>query len=248
MKVLDLDLDFFLDRAATRIDHYTRDRLPEQDYSPWGAYEVECFLEKQCGLSPAHPIMGKFFKYHHEVFYFWRDIIARGQLKIPFEVVHIDAHADFGLGDTSYFYLLCELLHKDISCRLTPEEGAEKLNPGNFLAFAIACRWINKIVYVKHPDNYRIDIAEFYFENCQTDSGYIQLKSYHIKSLRENLHDIRRLPPTALEPKVPICITTLQDFKESTNYDFVCLTQSQGYTPKSSDELLPIIKKYIQTF
>jgi hypothetical protein len=37
-------------------------------------------------------------------------MIEQKIIKVPFELVHIDAHADLGLGDYSYKYIMIELL------------------------------------------------------------------------------------------------------------------------------------------
>ncbi len=101
MRILDLDLDFFLDNIA----HWEEEdgsRLSDTQYSPWTEEEVRGFLEKQCGLSPNAQINGRFITHHHEAFLFWRELILKEQLTTPFEIVHVDAHSDTGLSRVQY--------------------------------------------------------------------------------------------------------------------------------------------------
>ena len=95
MRVLNIDLDFFLNDIA----YFSHDkiRLSSDEYRPWSEIELRFFLEHNCGLS--QPIPGKIIVHHHDAFPFWRSLIEKNQLNYPFELVHIDGHADLGLGD-----------------------------------------------------------------------------------------------------------------------------------------------------
>jgi hypothetical protein len=85
---------------------------------------------------------------HQDAFFTWRRWLGCGALVQPFEVVHIDAHADLGLGEGGWVYLLSELLALPLEKRTDPRVGAGALNSANYLAFAIANRWIRKLTYV----------------------------------------------------------------------------------------------------
>ena len=50
MKVLDLDLDFFLNGVAYFKDDDGK-RLDSKFYKPWSQSQVRSFLEQKCGLS-----------------------------------------------------------------------------------------------------------------------------------------------------------------------------------------------------
>lgn len=58
MKILDIDMDFFLDNIA----HWENglDRLNDAEYKPWLEEEFREFLEKRCLLSRKNPIKGRF--------------------------------------------------------------------------------------------------------------------------------------------------------------------------------------------
>ena len=108
MRILDLDLDFFVRPVHNWMP--SEERLSESEYTCASPDEVEAFLEQQCGLSKTDRIPGRLCEEHVEAFDTWSEWIAAGTLTTPFEVVHVDAHADMGLGDSSYIYLLDELL------------------------------------------------------------------------------------------------------------------------------------------
>ena len=63
-------------------------------------------LEDHCGLDRARPVPGRLVTDHFEAFLFWQELVRCGALDIPFDVVHVDAHADLGSGDAGYVYLM----------------------------------------------------------------------------------------------------------------------------------------------
>ena len=69
MKVLDLDMDFFLTDACPLAP--LGERPPESCARPYGDEQVIAFLEEQCGLSRAHPVPGRIFDTHDKALDFW---------------------------------------------------------------------------------------------------------------------------------------------------------------------------------
>jgi len=230
MKLLDIDLDFFLNKIV--FWKKNNKRLNEKEYIPWKKEKVIDFLENQCGLSVDNKIKGRVIKKHHEAFYFWKELIYKGELTTPFEVVHIDAHADLGLGDLSYKYIMEELLHKPVDKRDNPKYLCE----GNYLAFSIANRWISKLTYITHPKGGN-DLLKEHFMNYDINSGYIQMKKM------KDAHNPDSI--ISLEPKVKFEKIAHTDFKNTEDFDYIVLAISPRYTPKRADALIPVFKKYI---
>lgn len=145
--VLDIDLDFFVWPAAYSPPWAAR--MPS-DAVQWLASEsdVRRFLESQCGLSHERRPLARCVRKHDDAFDTWKDWLAGGTLTAPFQVVHVDAHADLGLGDAGYIYLLTELLALPVAERSNPLRGPDGMGEGNYLAFALANRWISELVYV----------------------------------------------------------------------------------------------------
>ena len=112
MRVLDLDMDYFMKSVATFIGESETDRLPEDDYGDyvWTEREVRDFLENNLGLSKGNKIRGRVVAGHNESLFFWRELIEKGELTTPFDVIHVDSHADSGLGYRTWAHILDYLL------------------------------------------------------------------------------------------------------------------------------------------
>lgn len=243
MRILDLDLDFFLDEIA----HWQNGsgRLNDQDFTPWTEEVVRAFLEEQCGLSMANKVRGRFVKHHHEAFYFWRELILAGNLEAPFEVVHVDAHSDTGFGDSGFLYVANNLLHLPPQERINPDQ----LYAGNYIIKAIACRWVSNIVFVLHP-KWNNDIPRFHMKDLKSVSGHtsgqFQLKKYDPTLLNVFTFDqIDDITPLGLEPEVPFSLVEQSRYVEDLPFDYIVLSHSPEYTPPSADALIPIIMEYI---
>jgi len=246
MIILDIDLDFFLGYIINypkleRPDDYKNIAVNKKE-------EVIKFLEERCNLEKDRKIKGKFLATHDELFYWFRNLIERKLLNVPFEIIHIDAHADLGLGNSSYKYIMTELLHKPVSERVNPKKNErDGLSESNFLAFSIACRWINKITYVFHPRIIKsnIDTGWIHMKNFDVNSGAIQLKKIQLEEYEKHSLDISSCSILELEPEVPIDLIEANSFFTKDKLNYVFLTHSPKYTPREADKLIPVIMEYI---
>ncbi len=186
MQILDIDLDFFQDGRFMFLADDEGKRVSAEEARPWKKEKVITFLENNCGLKMQQKIKGKIFTHHHEVFYELRELIKRCKLKIPFELNHIDAHADLGMGDASWAYIMGELIHKPLIERSDPkQECYYGLGFTNYLSFAIANRWIKELNFIIneqwHDDIPRSFLAEDDIPSIIPFGRYnftIQLKKY----------------------------------------------------------------------
>lgn len=245
MVILDIDLDFFLNDI---IHNPKKVRQSNSYIDVWKTKEVTNFLEKRCNLSRNIKIKGKLLKTHDELFYCFKKMIEQKIINVPFELVHIDAHADLGLGDCSHKYIMTELLHKPVIDRLNPKKGGwEGLSEVNFLAFSIACRWINKLTYVHHPriTKQNLDIAESIKKDFDFNSSAIQLKKISLEEFERNSWNISNCKVLELEPEVPVNLIETNDFYAKNEFEYIFLTHSPKYTPPKADKLIPIILEYI---
>jgi len=241
-RILDIDLDFFLNRVSdSREDNK---RLDKNKYHPWRKDRLRSFLENRCNLSRANPIRGKIVKDHHQAFFFWKELIQTKNIDIPFELVHIDAHSDLGVADWGWIYLTSILLHKPFEERMDPDESMLfGINEANYLAFALACRWIKKLTFILHP-NWENDLINVYFKDFDITSGYIQLKKYNKEELFSKGFE-EDLLPLDIEPEIPVEFVPLLEFKSSQPFTILTLSKSKTFTPKSSDRLIKVVKNYI---
>jgi hypothetical protein len=242
MRILDIDLDFFLNEVA----YFTGEGRRSNDYLPWNEQDVRSFLEDRCHLVRGKRVKGRYIARHHEAFFFWRELLQSGQLQAPFEVIHIDAHADLGMGDSGYIYLMTEVLHWDVAQRAVPEAGSDELNEGNYLAFAIACRWISRLTYVAHP-RASDDLMWLHFKDFEPRTGILQLRPCTMRQLDKYLPPREKRPRRpSTEPEVPFVRISGDAFSTVDPFSFVVLCHSHDFTPPASDALVPVIREYIE--
>jgi hypothetical protein len=240
-RVLDLDLDFFLTDAAI-LRGPDDGRLDGADFPPWPLEQVLAFLHERCGLTD--PLPGFVVENHGELFTRWREAIDAGLLQAPFHVTHVDAHADLGLGDSGYVYLMTSLLFEKPEDRRHPNTGEGGLGDGNYLAFAIACRWLAELVYVFNDGGGGDDVLPYLMEGFDPRARSIQLASVASRrELSENLMTPENLTVDHREPTVPFTATGWQDFQADQPFDFICLARSPAFTPPEADAIFDEIRR-----
>jgi len=231
MRFLDLDLDFFLDKNAYS-SGYDGGRLGP-DYKPWSVSRVRHFIEDRCALSTGSPIQGRIVERHDGVLEFWRTLIRSNRLKIPFEVIHIDAHPDLWVGDI--IYRTSDLLHFNLERGLTVLEN-KSIHAGNYLTFGIAYGWVGSLTWVS------------LFKSAKD----ITQRDGDAKSvlLRENSSDkcalAIRLPARERERSVCFKVLHWRNFRTSEKFDYMALSKSPDFTPPTSDRLVDIIEEYMK--
>jgi hypothetical protein len=236
MRILDIDLDFFVNGTANWRP-VGSGRLDADEYPPWSTEEAFTFLRDGCKLTD--PIPGWVVENHGELFGKWAAAIDDGSLTTPFSVIHVDAHSDLGLGDATYIPLLTEVLF------LSPEErlprATELVNDGNYLAFAIGCRWLSDLTLVRNGagGGRPGDLFPYYMENLDSDN--IKMEAMTREQLDRRMHD-RPYEASSAEPAVPLRHMAWSEFASSELFDLVCLARSPEYTPVELDPLFDEIR------
>lgn len=246
LRILDVDIDLFVNEPAYWCQ--AGERLSSDTYWTWSESEVRIFLEGACGLRRTHRIPGRLVDNHHEVFHIWRNLIESGKVEAPFEVVHPDLHADLGLGDPGWVYLMSEVLHLPIEERTNPKVGWEYMNAGNYLAFAAACGWLSKLTYAHHPQGGN-DAMHFHFKNFDVASNEIELKRCPLERLKSLLDPEPSYANFGVEqrgPTLPFQKISCLDYRAEQFFDYVFFARSPEFTPVESDLLLPILQEYIE--
>lgn len=236
MKVLDFDLDFFLADCCELALPGERPEL--LGHEPWSEEKVRDFLEKNCGLNKNKRLPGRVFETHDLALLFWEELIQNGKLTLPFDVTHVDAHSDLGIGKPGPAFVLNSVLPLETAKRVDIERyyAMQQLDEANYLLFAIAFRWISSLENVRNPKSRR-DIPEFAFMDAAKGSySHIKLSSF-VSRLYERQN--------GEEPLVPF--TVFDDWREYSGegFDYVSVAVSPRYSPKEADKLLPIIAEYI---
>jgi hypothetical protein len=92
-----------------------------------------------------------------------------------------------------------------------------------------------------------------YFFNNDPGSGYIEMKALPPALVREancNPDPFRDIltaeRAVAVEPRVPFRLTPIEEYTAEAPFEVGFLCKSPGFTPRKSDELIPVIREYIQ--
>ena len=199
-RVLDLDLDFFVHGVEHWLDR-DHGRLDASEFPAWSVEDTLAFLHERCGLTGRLP--GFVVEHHGELFTRWGDAIDAGLLRAPFHLTHVDAHADIGLGDAGYMHLMTKLLFRAPEDRRDP---GEHLEDGNYLIFAVGCRWLSALDYIYNRDDDGDgpgDILGLVMEGRRHDADHIQLAAFSTRRELEDLVFGAPREPAWLEPRVP---------------------------------------------
>lgn len=264
MRVLDVDIDYFMECVANTPFSVT-ERLEESYYGNkvWKADKVRNFIENNIGLSKERKIPGRVITGHDEALYFWEELLNTEVLKEPFEVVHIDSHADLGLGCFTSDFLQSKFLTLPIETRRKIRDyeyngKIERINIGDYLLWGIAYRMISKIIYCSNPvergNDYCWDTLKDFKENLIWDkpvSNYIQLKynkNMEMPTYSSSLqYKESYLKGAIKDPEVELkIIPTIEDVQFDGDFDFAVIAQSPNYTPASADFILDIFREYIE--
>ena len=264
MKVLDLDMDYFMTLIASK-PFSCKERLEEEDYgnSVWAADKVRQFLERNLGLSKKHKIPGKIVSGHDEALFFWEKLINSKMLSDPFDVVHIDSHADLGLGVSSWNFLQSEFLEFSVESRRKIREykfcdEMKKINIGDYLLWAIAYKMVSSITYCANPHGDGNDyvwhtLKDFHEEHIGDEpiKNYIQLKYNKEMKMPEfdssDEYKRKYLQGAIKDPEVELLIIpTIESVSFDGDFDYAVMAQSPNYTPASADYILDIFREYIE--
>lgn len=235
MQVLDLDLDFFLSDCCPLAR--PGERPDPSCAKPWPQDAVIEYLERNLGLDAQRPIPGVVTETHDGALRFWKHCMETELLAKPFSVVHVDAHADLGIGRPGPGFVLNNVLGIPPQARDSFEKyyAQKQLDEANYLLFALAFRWIDSLTLVRDPFS-RPDLPAFAVRNGE---GYqpIRLQSF-VSDLFANSY--------GKEPEIPLRV-----FDDPLRYradgPFVCmnLARSPRYAPEAADALIPVIARYM---
>ena len=141
MRILDMDLDFFL--SDITYDSRPAERVSAEDVHPWSDEEAITFLNTKLGIVKGASVPLCVVRTHDLVFdelYSLHYPLHTRESISSFDIVHVDAHADLGFGDRSVSSAI-ELLDMKPEDRqrycpqalrtLDPDQTS--LNEGNYL-------------------------------------------------------------------------------------------------------------------
>ena len=251
MRILDMDLDFFL--SDITCDSNPAERVSDEEVRPWTDKEAITFLNTKLGIGKGASVPLYVVATHDLVFdelYSLHYPLNSRESISSFDIVHVDAHADLGFGDRSVSSVI-ELLDvkpgdRKLYCpqalrTLDPDQTS--LNEGNYLLYAMFHRMVNSISYIHHPNN---------------ECGYDVPKRIHPRKNALRLPRIRQehagkmIPSDCFpagyeveqgdrEPDVEFSLIDPDEPISVGPFDRAFLSLSPHFTPKASDELAKTI-------
>ncbi len=125
---------------------------------------------------------------------------------------------------------------------LAPPAGTTGLTEGNFLLFAIACRWINDLEYV-YGEGGGEDELFWAMQGFDRGADRVQLAAMTEPAFRDWNFGLGEGQPAIshLEPSVDYRSGRWEQFQADQPYDLVCLTRSPLYAPATADPLYEAI-------
>ena len=246
--ILDIDLDFFV--TPTVLGGPLPSRRPPVDrYRPWPVDDVRRFVEERLCIPRSRSVKGRFFEEHSKVYDY---LVGRGMSDI--KLVHCDAHADLGSGDSSFRYILEDLLALPVEARIAPRcGGGDRPSSGNWITFLIAARRVASVLFVTPPqwDKPRVqdDLPKIYFKDQDPQSGIIALP--HLRKngwenwVMDPMHRRFLQNVISFEPEVPFTRIPHSDYHGGSCPDLVLVTHSPLYVPETADCLLEVLCGYL---
>lgn len=267
MRVLDLDMDYFMREVVYNNDSEPTERLNEEEFGEcvWKEKEVRAFFNTNLGLSKDKPIPGRVFTEHKNALFFWEELVEKNMLKTPFEVVHIDSHADLSSGTATSSFLQSPFLTFSVETRkkIRNYEFAGKnvtISSGDYLLWAIGYKMISKLIYCTNPEsciadyplNIMKDFKEKLYYSKQITKNIIQLKYNKKMEILNDSKEIEEkrelfLRDCIVDPEVEMTIIpTIEAVNYNGNFDYISMAQSPNYTPESADYIMDIFQEYIK--
>ncbi|MBQ3080268.1 MAG: UPF0489 family protein [Clostridia bacterium] len=232
MRVLDIDLDFFLNDVCPFADEGSRPDVSGRE--PWDKERVSGFLTDNLGLKNTRPIPGRVFETHDGALFFWRDMMKQGALSAPFSVTHIDAHTDLGVAQRGYPFVKHNVLARspENRCDIDFYKEIRQLNEANYLSFALAFRWVGELINVRNPKS-KADMPK---EMLSGDGRFLHLESA-FPMLFEKKY--------GTEMYVPYFeYGDYRAFSAPEPFDFMSLAVSPRYSPAEADQLIDRIMAF----
>ena len=259
MRVLDIDLDLFLEDTCPLAPVGERPCL--EGHRPWSEADVRRFLEECCGLDRSRPIPGRVFDTHDKALYFWQERIADGTLTVPFAVTHADAHSDLGIGYPGTAPVLSGVLpvrfpeRTDVSRYL----ARKQLDEANYLLYALAFRYVSTLDNVRNLRSKK-DIPEKLWVRDDPSVSFADTSLYEREAFggapMHQRGSALRLTSFAAkltegingpEPVIPYRVYPDPfGYRAEGPFDFMTVAVSPRYAPAEADALLPVLTSYMR--
>lgn len=240
--IIDLDLDTFV-YPPVESGSDSHERAPSAKHKPSPRALVEFFYEEQLELKRASRTKGAIFDFHEQSYHWWRRLIFNGQLKLPFDVVHVDAHDDLLSGfEIAYFFEeWTSTLDRTNSLPL-------KLNSANYLGYAAANGWLRSLTWVRRSDT-KTEPVSWIFKDFSLALGILELKTFPKGGVAAaaNLLLAGQTPNNfSAIGEVPFVQVPFGRYKIPRPADFIFVARSPSFTPAESDANEDLIRERVE--
>jgi hypothetical protein len=239
--VIDLDLDIFV-HPPVEFGQDSDERAPSGKHKPSPRSFVEFFYQYQLQLMRSPRTKGAIFDFHEQSYQWWRQLILAGQLKVPFEVVHIDAHDDLLSGiETTYFF-------EEWTATLDKmKELPPRLNSANYLGHAVSNGWLSALTWVRRTDTTAKPIP-WIFKDFSSRSELLETKHFSkggVAAAAQLLLDGRMPRNVRVDIQTPFREIQFGEYRIARPADLVFVARSPSFTPIESDANEDLIRDRI---
>ncbi len=241
--VLSLDVDYFVN---PKVAGPRRGRPSDDTHVVRDIEHIIDFLATKCLVGVDNPVAGRAAIDHDAAFWAIRDWIRDDRLQIPFNLVHIDAHADLGFGDAGYSEILDDVIRRPLDQRAG---NLQHLSMGNWLSYAVANRWINEVQFLREPDPGRDpELIPHYFFGSP-DFSVMQMRpmiesQYMDAWDADHRRDFANLPTD--EPPVRWNQLGEDRFQLLAPPDFMFACLSPQFAPPNADRVFSLVRDAIR--
>lgn len=149
MSILDIDVDFFLDKVSTSVG--AGERLSSEEYSVWDVCEIRKFLRRALQNDETARVPAIVCERHDEVYHLCRIMQKNGLMDKSPWWIHVDAHDDVH-GDSDVLIEEASKLEYKEGYAITAKiESTFDVREDNFLAYLILMKMIGSLDYIGLP-------------------------------------------------------------------------------------------------
>jgi hypothetical protein len=248
-RVLSIDLDAFVSPTVYAKDSADHRRVASDAYRVLPAPRVLALTER---LGFARGAEGACIEHHHQILDHLHRRIASGTLRIPFDLVHVDAHADLGWGEMVWRRLLGDIAGRPLAERQTFRSG---ITIGNWLSYAIVWGWVRSVLHVRPPADSKdrwVDVGRMFYRDGDTQRAELDFVFMpEVRHLTVGKEDPDPLAPGDLQRlqrgrpsvvRVPFLVRDFATAPVQRSADFVVLCRSPGFTPLSADRVYDLLR------
>ncbi len=242
--VLSIDVDAFVDPPVTLPESGTRP--DEAHHTVARLSEIMAWAKGNLRIVRDVRTPGCVMDEHDEAFRAIRDALGQGLIRAPFRLFNIDAHADLGMGlDGGPLHIFRDVIRRPLEERAANLREGEfcGLSPANWIAYAMANRWIDELVHGAGTGRQLNDVPWFY----RSGEELLQIPPIAMDGIDPINH--RNRPPGQIvecdEPCVAFRRQRFDKVQLDEPPDLLLVCRSPAYLPPSGDPIFEALAEMV---